>query len=85
MTYTLGYDEVLKKKIKQKQDYIFLDPPYQSDLLYKAIQIIIEKDILQDGGIIIAETDKIEEVKDTNNRRKKIWQKSILIFKQNIK
>ena len=50
--------------MKEKQDYIFLDPPYQSNLLYKALTIILERDILQDDGIIIAETDRLEDFKE---------------------
>lgn len=40
-----------------KFDLIFLDPPYGSGLLDKALQKIIQFDILADGGIIICETD----------------------------
>ena len=35
---------------------IFVDPPYDSGLCDKALQKIIEFDILEDGGIIICET-----------------------------
>ena len=40
-----------------KFDLIFLDPPYAGGLLDKALQKIIQFDILADGGIIICETD----------------------------
>ena len=62
--YKLEYDKTLKTKVKEKQDYIFLDPPYQSNLLYKAIQIIIESNLLKETGIIIAETDNLEKVQE---------------------
>jgi 16S rRNA (guanine(966)-N(2))-methyltransferase RsmD len=39
-----------------KYDIIFLDPPYDSDLLPKAMQKITEFDILKENGIIVAET-----------------------------
>ncbi|MFP4456196.1 MAG: 16S rRNA (guanine(966)-N(2))-methyltransferase RsmD [Clostridia bacterium] len=43
---------------KQKYDIIFMDPPYHNQgLIYSAINIICEKDILKDGGIIIIEHD----------------------------
>ena len=64
MIYNLESIEVLKTKIKEKQDYIFLDPPYESDLLYKSIKVIIEKELLSEGGLIIAETDKPEKFKE---------------------
>lgn len=63
VVYKLSYELVLKTKMKEKQDYIFLDPPYKSDLLYKAIQIILKNDVLNENGIIIAETDRLEEIK----------------------
>ncbi len=50
--------------MREKQDYIFLDPPYQSNLLYEAITMILKQDILQDDGIIIAETDRLEDFKE---------------------
>ena len=60
--YNEDYEKVLRTKIKQKQDYIFLDPPYESNLLYKSIKIIIDNNVLKKGGTIIAETDKKEEI-----------------------
>jgi len=38
-----------------KFDLIFLDPPYDGDLLDKALQNIFAFDILSDGGIIVCE------------------------------
>ena len=68
--YKLDYQDTIENKVNEKQDYIFLDPPYQSDLLYKSIKAILDKKILQDDGIIIAETDKreefIEQIKNLN-------------------
>lgn len=39
-----------------KFDVIFLDPPYATELVDKALAKIIKFDILSDGGIIICET-----------------------------
>ena len=38
-------------------DVIFLDPPYDSGLMEKALNSIIEFDMLKDNGIIICETN----------------------------
>ena len=38
-----------------KYDLIFLDPPYQTDLLKKAVEIITKIDIVSENGIIICE------------------------------
>lgn len=53
----------------QKFDIIFLDPPYKSDYILKAIKKIIEYNLLSENGIIVAETDdknKIDEIKNIN-------------------
>lgn len=39
-----------------KYDLIFLDPPYETGLLEKALEKIVGFDILNDGGIIICES-----------------------------
>ena len=39
-----------------KYDLVFIDPPYDSDLVEKALENIKRFDILSDGGIIICET-----------------------------
>ena len=44
-------------KNNQKFDIIFLDPPYKTDFANKAIEQIIELNLLSKEGIIILETD----------------------------
>ena len=46
---------VFLKNCRDKYDIIFLDPPYAEVFLENAIKSISEIDILQSGGIIIAE------------------------------
>ncbi len=53
--------ELLKKQ-KEKVDIIFLDPPYQSDFVEKAIQKIVQFQLLNENGIILIETDRTEEI-----------------------
>ena len=43
------------KRCKDKFDIIFLDPPYAEVFLESALKCITEIDILQSGGIIVAE------------------------------
>lgn len=43
------------KRCREPFDIILLDPPYAEDFLEKSLKIITEIDILQSGGIIIAE------------------------------
>ena len=43
------------KNCKEKFDIIFLDPPYAEKFLENALNFITEIDILENGGIIVAE------------------------------
>ena len=45
-------------------DVIFLDPPYSTGLLTKAIEKIAENNILSDNGIIVAESEYLGEEPD---------------------
>ncbi len=54
------YSQVLTKGAKY--DVIFLDPPYESNLLDKALEMITKFDILSENGIIICETDASTDV-----------------------
>ena len=46
---------------KEQFDVIFLDPPYQSDLLERSLEAITRFDILREHGIIVCESalDKV--------------------------
>lgn len=50
----MDYLDYLKRS-KDKFDIIFLDPPYAEVFLENALKCITEIDILQSGGIIVAE------------------------------
>lgn len=50
------------KRCKEKFDIIFLDPPYAEVFLENALNCIAEIDILQTGGIIIAERPAGKEI-----------------------
>ena len=47
-----------------KIDIIFLDPPYNTDYIYKSLLLILNKNIIADDGIIIVETDELERIKE---------------------
>ena len=53
------------KKINDKVDVIFLDPPYTAGFIDKCMEAIAESDILLDDGIIVAEHSARDEVPDT--------------------
>ncbi len=65
--YNLDFKDVLQNKINQELDIIYLDPPYESDFIIEAVNLILEKNLLNDDSIIIVETDNkgkiIEQLK----------------------
>jgi len=44
--------------INEKFDLVFIDPPYQYDIAINAVDIILEKNLLSEDGLIIIETDE---------------------------
>ena len=62
------YKKCLEELKNIKFDIIFLDPPYKTDYWLSAIEMIMEKNLLNDDGIIIFETDREEqEIKEIEN------------------
>ena len=63
-TYLKDYQKALDNFEEQEKifDVIFIDPPYQTDLIKQSISLIIEKKLLNKKGIIIAESDKLEKI-----------------------
>jgi len=57
--------------INEKLDLIFIDPPYKLNIAIKAVEIILEKDLLSEDGLIIIETDdeqrELQEIKNIEN------------------
>lgn len=56
--------ENLLKKINDKVDIIYIDPPYKTNYVYDALKLIQEKNILLDNATIIVETDEEERIKN---------------------
>ena len=46
----------------EKVDVVFIDPPYKTDLIKRALEKILSSNILNDDFIIIAETDEPERI-----------------------
>lgn len=66
--YNMDSISLLKIKIKETLDIIYIDPPYNSNLAIDSIKIILEKNIVNEESIIIVETDEkdriLKEVKE---------------------
>ena len=64
MVYTKDYKSCLESLKEQNLlfDIIFLDPPYESDLIFLSIDNILKYNLLNKDGLIIAETDDKERI-----------------------
>lgn len=69
----------------KKFDIIYLDPPYKTDFANKAIEKIIELNLLSNEGIIVLETDDINKKEEMKKQKIEIFDirkygRAILIF-----
>lgn len=61
-SYNLPYEKVLKEKIDEKIDIVYIDPPYKTNLVYESLKIILEEKKLNEDSLVIIETDEEERV-----------------------
>lgn len=47
-----------------KFDVVFLDPPYETDFVYKALEKILEFNILKEDALVVIETDEVNRIKN---------------------
>ena len=73
--FMLGNALKLISKLDERYDVIYLDPPYQSDLYEKALEIIKNERFLNPGGFVILErkTEKITDTEGFNIIKSKIY------------
>ena len=60
--YKSDYELLLKTKIKEKIDIVYIDPPYNSDFVVKSVEILINRKLVDENSNIIIETDNEEEI-----------------------
>ena len=71
------------KKINEKLDIIFLDPPYQANLIKPSIKELIELDLLNDNALIICEYQhEVIDLPFKLLKEKKYGDKNIKIYKK---
>lgn len=58
----MDFKLALENEIKEKIDIVYLDPPYKTDFIYKSIEIMLKKSIINENTKIIIETDDKERV-----------------------
>ncbi len=74
--YNLDYETLLNTKVKEKIDIIYIDPPYDSDFAIKSVEIIINKNLVNENSNIIIETDNEEKIlKELENKQVEITDK----------
>ncbi len=50
------------RRIRQKADIIFLDPPYADGYILPSLQIIDDADLLKEGGVVVCEHSHKEKL-----------------------
>lgn len=60
--YEADFKEVLKNKLKEKIDIVFIDPPYKTDFAYEAIKILANSKNIKKESLMIIETDEEERI-----------------------
>jgi len=86
--YKMDYLEALQyfKKQNKKFDIIFLDPPYQKNLLNTCIEKIEEFDLLNEDGIIVLEYENYDvNYRDFTSYKKRSYGSKIVEFIKNVK
>lgn len=82
----MDYLKALERLYPKKFDLIFLDPPYKTDYLKKALEKIEELKLITDTSLVILESDDINKLTFSNYyievRTKKYGDKYIRILKK---
>ena len=82
------YKSALEKYQEQsiKFDIIFLDPPYQTDLVKKSMEVIEKYELLSKNGIIVAESNTLDKIIYSDKleivKSKKYGDKGVAILKK---
>ena len=84
----MDYSEFLKSVSgKEKFDIIFLDPPYSKDMGSEILKKVTRADIVNDGGIVVCETDNDTLCEDmyglTLRKKYKYGKTYVTIFEKN--
>lgn len=59
--YKMPFDKFLYET-KEKFDIVFLDPPYHKNLIFEALKMICENNLVTDNAVIVTESDFDEDI-----------------------
>ena len=62
--YNKDFENCLKDLSGQKFDYIYLDPPYKTNYVFKALNLILDLNLIDETSKVIIETDDEERILD---------------------
>ena len=65
--YGEDYEKMLINRLNERLDIIYIDPPYKTDFIMRAIEILKKEKLLKLSTIIIIETDREEVLKKVEN------------------
>ena len=89
--YNLDFENCIDKVKKIKFDIIYLDPPYNTNYISKALNKIVDLDIVKQEGLIIVETDdeprilkEIDKIKVKIVDKRKYGRATIIFLKLGI-
>ncbi len=60
--YNLDYETLLKMKIKENLDIVYIDPPYDSNFAIESVKILINQKLVNENSNMIIETDNEEKI-----------------------
>lgn len=88
--YNIDFENCIEKIRNYKFDIIYLDPPYNTDYIFKSLKRIIDFNLINTNGLIILETDDeeriLEEIKKLEVRivdKRKYGRATIIFLKEN--
>ena len=56
--YNTDFISLLRNKITEKLDIIYIDPPYDSDFIFLSLKEILERKLIDENSLVIFETDQ---------------------------
>ena len=56
-----------KQSGAEKFDIVFLDPPYATNLINEALDLLFEKQLIKETSYIICESDRFDVLNDKNS------------------